>query len=227
MEDAGTDDAAERLTNTLLECMSACIPVRTATLRKCTHPWLTDEVLHKVQLKQQAEGTEREKEATQACSEAVLAAYRAYVQRVRGELLNLPRGSRKWWERCKQLSAQKSKESNVPALRDSQKNWHRTAEAKAQELADTFQGKYKLHQLEENEYTDLEQSEEQLLDWAFGTAEEAQRTLEQLKEDSATGPDGVPARVLKACAEELAVPFHKLSGRILQTGRWPAGWCVH
>ena len=86
MENAEADDAAEKLISTLLECMSECIPVRTAKLRKCIHPWLTNEVLHKVQLKQQAAGTEREKEATEDCRKAVLTAYRAYVQRVRGEL---------------------------------------------------------------------------------------------------------------------------------------------
>ena len=48
-----------------------------------------------------------------------------------------------------------------------------------------------------------------------------------LREDSATGPDGLPTRLLKTCAAELAKPVHKLARNVLCSGRWPAGWCVH
>ena len=40
-------------------------------------------------------------------------------------------------------------------------------------------------------------------------------------------PDGLPARVLKHCAEELAIPFLWLAERVLETGRWPTAWCEH
>ena len=39
------DSAASKLTGRLLEWMSECIPVKTVRQRKCTHPWLTGEVL--------------------------------------------------------------------------------------------------------------------------------------------------------------------------------------
>ena len=51
--------------------------------------------------------------------------------------------------------------------------------------------------------------------------------MKNVKEGSATGPDGVPARVLKRCAAELAKPFWKLASKVLQEQRWPAGWLLH
>ena len=53
-------------------------------------------VLRKVYQKQAAEGTPLEEEATTECSKAVQEAYRAYVQRVRDELQNLPKVKKKW-----------------------------------------------------------------------------------------------------------------------------------
>ena len=63
----------------LLNWMATCVPMRKVKHRKSTHPWLTEEVLEKVAAKQKAEGTEEEKEAAEACSEAVRTAYKQYV----------------------------------------------------------------------------------------------------------------------------------------------------
>ena len=80
------DEAAGEVTRKLLEWMAECIPMHKVRARKSTHPWLTEEVLQKVLAKKEAAGTEREREATEACSEAIRKAYYSYVQRVREEL---------------------------------------------------------------------------------------------------------------------------------------------
>ena len=55
----------------------------------------------------------------------------------------------------------------------------------------------------------------------------AQTCLQQLDEDSATGPDKIPARVLKRCAVQLAEPVYLLGLAILDSGVWPALWIQH
>ena len=110
---------------------------------------------------------------------------------------------------------------HVPALRDSQGNWHRTAEEKAQLLADTFAAKYSLEEAEENEYSDLGSLGEAEQDWTLGTEADAEKVLAALREDSGTGPDGVPTRVLKHCAKQLAGPLLKLARSSLAWGFWP------
>ena len=132
-------------------------------------------MLKKVQQKQEAAGSEKEREAAEACSEAVRTAYRVYVQRVREELKELPKGSKKWWVKCKELSAQKSRVSNVPALKGEGGEWKRTAESKAQLLADTFEAKYKLKNPRENEYTNLVQAEDAMPDWSLHTEGAAEK----------------------------------------------------
>ena len=52
------------------------------------------------------------------------------------------------------------------------------------------------------------------------------RQLRSLRPDSATGPDGIPARILRECAVALAVPVAKLTRRIITLGIWPRSWCA-
>ena len=81
------------------------------------------------------------------------------------------------------------------------------------------------------------------MDYTFGTPEvapdafdncflplrsrTAERFLKQLKLDSATGPDAVGTRVLKYCAQSLAVPVALLARNALEQQCWPACWKEH
>ena len=53
------------------------------------------------------------------------------------------------------------------------------------------------------------------------------KILRNLREDQATGPDHLSARVLRTCASELAFPLTILARRILDCGRWPRVWKLH
>ena len=48
--------------------------------------------------------------------------------------------------------------------------------------------------------------------------------LKQLDVESGTGPYLLPARILKACYETLALPVLLLFHRILELGCWPNLW---
>ena len=68
---------------------------------------------------------------------------------------------------------------------------------------------------------------EEVEDWDLPPVAAAEKTLQALRDDSATGPDGVPTRVLKRCAAELAGAFLRLAKTVLRTGRWPTVWLQH
>ena len=53
------------------------------------------------------------------------------------------------------------------------------------------------------------------------------KLLKALDESSGTGPDLLPARVLKKCADVLALPITLLTRKLLREGRWPACWRNH
>ena len=199
MDTSDPDIGAAELTLKLLGWMSNCIPVKTVTERKSSHPWLTDAVLNKVAKKQAAEGTDSERQAAEECSAAVFEAYREYTQTVREELRTFSKEPKKWWRKCNQLHAKKAAVSHAPALKDEKGKWHRAPKEKADLFASTFAAKYKLNEEKANEYTELLTLDLDTEDWHLRTEKEVEKTLAALREDSATGPDGLPARLLKTC----------------------------
>ena len=59
------------------------------------------------------------------------------------------------------------------------------------------------------------------------TDEAAKLALMDLRSDKSTGPDALPARILKECANVLAYPFRTLARLIMLQGRWPEIWIEH
>jgi hypothetical protein len=55
----------------------------------------------------------------------------------------------------------------------------------------------------------------------------ATKILQQLDEKVATGPDKLPAKIWKRCAQALAVPVVLVARLCLSTGKWPDEWRFH
>ena len=51
--------------------------------------------------------------------------------------------------------------------------------------------------------------------------------MNALDTQSGTGPDELPATILKMCCEELKIAIALLTLRIIATGIWPDCWKVH
>ena len=226
LETASPDEGAKKLTDTLLTLLRRWIPQKLLGEKKSTHPWLNERVTQLVDAKKKAEGTAEEKTATEACSQGVLEEYRAYLARTRAELATLKRGSKKWWSKTQELLGEKSQTCSVPALKHADGTWATTPTSKANLLATTFAAKYTSPTEATNQYTEVEQ-QSGAVEWRLPEESHAKETLENLRENSATGPDLIPTRILKRFAAELSVPLYKLSKRILETGRWPEVWLEH
>eukprot|EP00959_Pyramimonas_sp_CCMP1952_P204381 4274275-Pyramimonas_sp.AAC.1 len=119
------------------------------------------------------------------------------------------------------------KQSSSP-LRQSSGRWAIRAREKASFFARSFQSKWSLPAAALNEFTDCSSI---LLPPDHCPCVIRRRTafnaLKLLRPDSGTGPDLLPARVLKECAQSLAVPVSKLARLILRTGVWPLAWREH
>ena len=50
------------------------------------------------------------------------------------------------------------------------------------------------------------------------------KVLRSLRDDNGTGPDELPARILKACATPLARSIASLLRKALREGVWPCSW---
>ena len=84
-------------------------------------------------------------------------------------------------------------------------------------------------ELRPNDYSDID---EEHLNWLIDRGQvltplAARDIMKSLREDSATGPDLVPTRIIKHCADSLAIPVYLLAMTILRTGRWPELYTLH
>jgi hypothetical protein len=211
----------------ILELSARFIPKRTLKDRKTTHPWVNDRVVGLVREKRNAEGTEKEEEGRSRYSAGILEEYGKYIARERVKLLEMRRGAKGWWTKSRRLLQKKGTVSSIPALRE-EKQWVLDAKSKADLFVYTFSKKYKLEVAEINEYSDIEPmpTRGQVSHKAV-TEEDADTTLSALRVDSGTGPDLLPAMILKNCAKQLARPVQLLTMLIVLSGSWPESWLVH
>ena len=222
------DEGAELLTKTILDAALAFIPQRTLRERKSTHPWLNDEVLSLVKAKHESIGTDIELAARDACSNGIVAAFLKYVQDEKDLLLQLRRASKGWWTKTRRLLQHKGVSSSIPALKDESKHWILDPVGKANVFVATFSKKCKLGGAEVNYYTEIDTTPFKKQSFLkHCTQSDAEAQMKTLREDSGTGPDALPARILKQCAAALAEPVRILVGRIMDTGTWPRLWLEH
>ena len=99
---------------------------------------------------------------------------------------------------------------------------------KAQMFATCFESKFALPNAEENEYSAIQPVLDNMTP-SYGKPADAMMLalLNMLKSDSATGPDDVPTKFLRACVNLLCVPFQILCELILHTCVWLQSWRSH
>ena len=115
------------------------------------------------------------------------------------------------------------------ALKRSCGTWAVSSQDKAELFASIFADKFCLPDPVQNEFSDLSLAiaPEEPDRFPRLRVRCARQFLLSLRVDSGTGPDLLPARVLKTCARELALPVCLLARSIVSHARWPASWCEH
>ena len=225
--DQSTTAAAKWVTGTKLRSASSCIPLSTLRTKKSSHLWLNDHSIALVDAKRTAEGTPFEKEATLASSAGLAAAYHDYTARTAQKMRCIKPSSKLWWKKPKEVMKREAQVSSTPALKSNDGAWVLDAQCKANLFAVTFAGKCKLPRLCHNSFTVCTQCPELQTSVVCPSVEQCMAVLAGLRDDSFTGPDFLPARILKRCAEQLAKPLQSLIQRMLETKSWPESWREH
>ena len=226
------DDAVARFNQEITAAMSACVPKKAIQQKQSTHPWLNDKVKVAVSKKVAAAGTAMEAQAARDCSKIIAKEREVWIAQTRAEMMALPRGSWAWWKKEKQLQQKVVKPSGIPALRQADKTWALESQEKADLLAATFRSKCHLPSppAERSGYDEIIEVQVAWPDGAYNervNLERADYFLKTLDEGSATGPDHIPACVLKRCHDTLAAPLLHLCLLILRWGHWPSQWTEH
>ena len=227
LSEVDTDEGARRFTEIILTAARECVPEKWISERKSKHPWLNQKVLGLVQAKAHAHGTDQEIALTQACSDGVLQEFHLWVQKMRDIIARLPRGSKQWWSKTRELLMKVQKVCSIPALKNAEEEWVRDAKGKADLLAVTFGRKNAMRDAEENEFSEVRRRAVRMHSTDMPTEGGARHVLQHLDPCSATGPDELPTRILRECAEALARPLCLLACQIVRAGNWPELWLEH
>ena len=223
------DEAAAQLTASLLEIAGRHIGTRSLVARSSSHPWLSKRALAAVSAKREASGTPAAEAVAARCSAVLLEERQAHTVRTRSQLARAGRGSKRWWSLVAQLSHRAQRASAIPALRTPEGTWLFDAREKAEHLAAAFAEKSTLPepaQIDEYPISTLGDCAQMPLP-AVPDTDAAVRVLRALALKSATGPDGISTRLLRECAEELALPVCHILEQIIHAGKWPSLWREH
>ena len=222
------DEAASWVTTTILRVVDDCIPSKWITDRSYSHPWINEKCREALRKKHESRGSEAYAGMRDACSAVFLQTYQDYVRKTRETLKSMDPSSRGWWKVANTLLTKASTTENIPALQRADGTWAMTPEERANELASTFREKSRLPAESTNHFSELHSSQREP---QHGFLRLRVRTvlklLRNLDEHSGTGPDRLPARILKRCATELALPVTLLTRKLLAEGRWPQCWRTH
>ena len=226
MNEMSVDEAARFFTNTLLEFSKECIPRRIFKKRKKSHPWMTERCIAALQAKAAHEHTEEYIHFSKVCSDVIAEEFENYVQKVRAQILELPRGSKAWWSLSRQLLDKSAPRTSTPALKDPTGVWIHEPQHKAQLFADTLSSKFALPD-DIGELEHMGDPDKVMSEHVTIRSRWASKFLKGLRLDQATGPDKLPAKILQVCWKELTHPVTTLARKIIHDGRWPDDWKLH
>ena len=181
-----------------------------------------------VKAKLAAFGTPEANAAAQACSKGIFAEFNKWADSMQERLAAMSQGSRGWWSLASDLQKLRKKDCSIPGMKDKDGNWILDNSAKASLFRTTFAAKFSVPETDLNEFSRIVPYAGSIVcAEPEATPEDAVRVLQKLDEHSGTGPDMLPSRVLKQCANELALPISMLTNAIPQHGEWPLMWLIH
>ena len=150
--------------------------------------------------------------------------YHDYTARTAQKMRCIMTSSKSWWMKAKEVMKHEAQVSSIPALKSNDGAWVLDAQGKADLFPVTFAGKCKLRRLCHNSYTVCTQCLVLQTSVVCASVEQFMAVLAGLRDDSSTGPDLLPARILKRCAEQPAKPLQSLLQRMLETKERPECW---
>ena len=224
MGSCDADRFAEHLTQHILTTAERYIPRKTVQDRPYKHPWVDKKCQELLRNKHAAIGTPEFPAARDACTAGFADAHAKFITATRRTLRDA--SPKDWWRTSKQLLGQSAAKESIPPLQSAD-GWAKEPKEKATLLSQTFAAKSELPPLESNEFTRIVACGSSLNRFLRLRVRAVTKILKDLDESSGTGPDALPAIILRRCASELSLPITLLARKCLNEGRWPNVWRRH
>ena len=220
--------AAEKLTDTILEKAKAHIPFQTKQVPRGCHPWINEKCRQLIADKIAAYGTPSYERKRDLCSQGLYNSYSQFLSGTKDRIHKHPSSSKHWWHLSRRLLSRACPTSSIPPIKEEHGNWVVDPYLKAELFSKSFRAKSVLPPPATRTPTvNLSDTSGQMCGFLPVRARRAEQILRHLREDSPTGPDTLPAKILKRCARSLALPVALLTRSVLRTGTWPEGWKLH
>jgi len=118
--------------------------------------------------------------------------------------------------------------SSIPPLRSQGGPCGPDPKAKSDLFADAMGKKYVLPEAVNNKFSDIPYHSHTVQSGFLPIRKRhVEKVLKLLDEDSSSGPDRLPTKLLKSCSGALALPIAILCRPILSQGVWPESWRIH
>ena len=175
--------------------------------------------------KNAAENTASFESARAMCTRVLKEEQDKYIVQLRTKISNLVKGCKEWWKLNRILISKQGKCFSIPPLLDGSACLNEPKD-KANLFAKTFDMKARLP-AETVDCPFFGRADIELEEIVVLRSRRALKLLASLDESKATGPDHIPASILKRIAKEICVPFTILCRRLLQETCWPQIWRLH
>jgi len=231
------DDSCKNITDLIIGGMKRFIPSRTLVSRPSDPAWWTPECTSAVNHKKKAWkhaaddksplSRKSAEAAAQQCTQQLRRAEAAHYQSLSRKLSQGGMTDKEWWSTIKKAGGQ-GRNTAFPTLVGSDGTEFVSNIEKAECLARYFSAKCSLSNdfSGDSSFPETEQKTTETLSRIHIRQDAVRRELQRLDPAKATGPDGIPARVLKACAVELSVPLARLYSFCLRERTQPAIWKI-
>ena len=174
-------------------------------------------------------GTPEFQAKQQLCSQGLLEEHRRFANRMREQINTLPPSSKRFWKLSDALAMKMSVASSIPPLRAADSSWILWPKDKAELFSSVLSSKLILPEAVVNELSQMSLNDPSFSMSGFLPIRVrlVAKLFKGLDASSGTGPDALPARILKMCHAALAVPVALLVRLFLISGVWPTAWKRH
>ena len=229
------DQSCEYVSSRILSGMKQFIPSRILVTRPTDPSWWTPECSDAVSAKQLAwkqmsrspspQHLVNARQATRACATRLQRAQALHTAQLRQRLASGNMTDKQWWSTIKRAGGVQ-RNSNFPTITGDDGKEHVLNHDKANCFAQYFASKCSLGQndLTENNTPATRQRTQKSIGSVHFRPATVRRELRRLNSSKAIGPDNIPARVLKECADALCKPLSRLFSLCYAKGRQPALW---
>ena len=233
------EQSCTNITSTIQNGMQWFIPSRKLLSRPADPAWWTPECTEAASVKQHAwrrfdklateENRVNAKIATEACKSVLKTAEDARLRTLRNKLSTRNMSDRSWWSTVRQAGGG-CRNSSIPTLKGQSGSEYTTNAQKAECFGEFFALKCSLgaadfpDNLPKENFPHVKPRTMDKLSTVHFRRVNVRKELRRLNTAKASGPDDIPAHVLKSCADELSHPLSKLFSLCFRKQIQPYQW---